>query len=127
MQFLLWNYILTFPHRGGEDSAHHRRLLAVEDVDGQGEHDFCAADEAADADGFVGAVRAAEHWVVIRVGAVEAVGYGAERDGVKRESVKPVLMAGTHWMSSIPSAADVARWMLLPRSVSKSEELGTAM
>ena len=55
--------------------------FAIEDVDGEGEHYFCAADEAADAYGFVGAVGAAEHWVVVGVGAVEAVGYRAERSG----------------------------------------------
>ena len=49
------------------------------------------------------------------------------RGRVKRESVKPVLMAGTHWMSSMPSAAAVALWTLLPRSVSNEDELGSAM
>ena len=32
-----------------------------------------------------------------------------------------------HWMSSTPSAAAVARWILLPSRVSKAEELVTAI
>ena len=46
---------------------------------------------------------------------------------VNLESVNPVLMAGTNWMSSLSNAFCVAVWRLAISSVSNSDEFGSAI
>ena len=49
------------------------------------------------------------------------------RGRVKRESVNPLLIAGTHCMSTRSRDWDMAVWICDANSLSKGDELGTAM
>ena len=103
-----------------------RHLFDGQHIAGQSQHYLGAADQTLNAHRFVGPVREVEHGVVVRMGAGKAVRYSAQGAG-KRESVKPLLIAGTHWISARANACSVTRRRLDDRSDSKGDELGRAM